>query len=68
MEHLKTSLWNIQNNLAHKLYGMTKSEAFRRSICLRCKKPTGLWGRYKTSGLCEACHSSILITNKEVIR
>jgi hypothetical protein len=64
MEHLKTSLIDIQNSLALKLYGVTRSDALRRSICLRCKKPARLWGRYKTSGLCEECYSSILITHK----
>ena len=48
--------------IARKLYGMTKKEAHRKGVCLKCKEPAidkchTLPGHseYQISGICEDC-------------
>lgn len=56
------NLEEFKDNLAKDLYGMTKSEAHFKGICIRCGEPalpkcyTEAGRReYQISGLCESC-------------
>jgi len=54
----------FKENLALSIYGMTKSEALKKNICIQCKKSptfTTEMGRreYPISGLCEPCFDEI---------
>lgn len=64
--HISTPLKEFQDNMARNLYGVTKSEAISKGICIACKLPAkpriySDAGRreYQISGLCEVCFDEI---------
>jgi len=62
------TLEKFKDNLAFDIYGMTKSEAIKKGICIQCKEPAipkcysnaGL-REYRISGLCEKCFNEITL-------
>ena len=62
------TLEKFKDNLAFDIYGMTKSEAIKKGICIQCKEPAipkcysnaGI-KEYKISGLCEKCFNEITL-------
>ena len=56
MEHLSSPLRKIQDEIALRHFGMTKTDALEKGICVKCKEEATMWGRYLVSGLCETCY------------
>lgn len=62
------TLEKFKDNLAFDIYGMTKSEAIKKGICIQCREPAipkcysnaGL-REYRISGLCEKCFNEITL-------
>ena len=75
------TLREIEDNLAKALYGMTKTEAISRRVCVQCKqpierrepyeqKPGSIYSyegarEYNISGLCEYCWDKIFEEDEE---
>lgn len=54
----------FKDDLGKLTFGMTKSEAHSKQICINCKKPVRFWSlegmkEYRISGLCEYCFDDI---------
>jgi hypothetical protein len=68
MEHIKEAIGLAVNAVAVKLYGMTRTEAWNKGRCIRCKGKINE-GRIKTeagskeynrSAVCEICFNEIV--------
>lgn len=58
------SLQEFRDNLASSIYGMTKTEAHAKGVCISCKKPPVFTSKlgpkeYQISGLCDPCWDAI---------
>jgi len=61
---MKMNLQEFRNDLAASIYGMTKTEALDKGVCISCRKPPTFSteaGRreYPISGLCEPCFDAM---------
>ena len=62
MDHISKPLNELMDLFSFSLYGISRSEAWKRGICLECKQPAlpkcySEAGKkeYEISGLCEEC-------------
>lgn len=58
------NLQQFKDDLAISAFGMTKSEAHTKGVCIKCKRPpvfTSTLGpqEYQISGLCDLCFDSM---------
>lgn len=58
------TLLKLKNEMAKKVYGMTKYEAISKDICIDCKQKARFYSEagkkeYQISGLCEYCFDRI---------
>jgi hypothetical protein len=64
MGDFNVALEHFKNELSKNIYGMSKSEAIAKNICVSCKQPPTFYSdagkaEYKISGLCEPCWDKI---------
>ncbi len=68
MEHLRVAIGQALDKIGVKLYGMTRSEALERLICIKCKEPVDTKKKkddydieqYKQTGLCVECYRGVI--------
>lgn len=60
----------LKDNLSKEIYGIPRSKAIEKGICLECKEPalakcysTAGRKKYQISGLCERCFDAIFDPN-----